>query len=112
MREEQEIKDLREEMADRFGKITEPVENLLKVTLIRLYAKKMGVKSVTERNLRVEIVFSDWELVNAQGIIDLSRVLGGDFKFIESSQRIFVTFKTKTNFLERILKVLKILIRR
>ena len=107
VREEREIKDLREELTDRFGKITEPVENLLQVALIRLAAKNLGVKSIKEQNLRLEIIFSDVKKISAQGIIGLSKIFRRDFKFIESSQRIFLTFRTKKNLLSRILDVLK-----
>ena len=109
VREDREIKDLREELQDRFGKITEPVENLLQVASIKLAAKNLGVKSIKEQNLRVEIIFSDVKKFSAQGIIELSKLFRRDFKFIESSQRIFLTFKTKKNLLIRVLNVLKIL---
>ena len=111
IREELEIKDLREELTDRFGKITEPVENLLQIALIRLFAKNSGIISIRELNFRVEIVFSDLKRISAQGIIELSKIFRRDFKFIETSQRIFLTFKTKNNLLTRILNVLKILSR-
>lgn len=107
MRDEIEIKDLREELQDRFGKISEPVENLLLVAQIRVVAKILGVKSLQENNLRVEIVFNDIKKISAQGIIKLSRLFRSDLKFLESSSRIFLTFKTKKNLLSRILNVLK-----
>ena len=109
IREEREIKDLREELADRFGKITEPVENLLQIALIRLAAKNLGVISVKEKDLRVEIVFSDVKNLSAQGIIELSKIFRGNFKFVESSQRIFLMLRTKKNMLSRILNVLRAL---
>ena len=107
MREDIEIKDLREELEDRFGKISEPVENLLLVTQIRVAAKFLGVKSLQEQNLRVEIVFSDVKRISAQGIIALSKLFRRDLKFIESSQRLFLTFKTNKNLLSRLVNVLK-----
>ncbi|MBQ6297165.1 MAG: transcription-repair coupling factor [Selenomonadaceae bacterium] len=109
IREEREIKDLREELTDRFGKITEPVENLLQIALIRLAAKNLGVISIKEKDLRVEILFSDLKKLSVQGIIDLSKIFRRDFKFVESSQRIFLTFRTKKNMLSRILNVLRAL---
>ena len=107
VRDEMEIKDLREELTDRFGKITEPVENLLQIALMKLLAKNLGVTSIKEQNLRVEIIFSDLKKISAQGIIELSRIFRYDFKFIESSQRIFLTFRTKKNLLSRVLNALK-----
>lgn len=109
VREDNEIKDLRDELTDRFGKITEPVENLLQVAQIRLAAKILGVKSLKEKNLRVEIIFNDLKSISAQGVIELSKIFRRDLKFIESSQRIFLTFMTKKNLLCSLLNVLKIL---
>ena len=107
IRDEREIKDLREELTDRFGKITEPVENLLQVALIRLAAKNLGVRSIKENNLRVEIIFSDLKKISADGIIALNKIFRRDFKFIESSQKIFLTFTTPNEILSKILNALK-----
>ena len=109
VRDDIEIKDLREELQDRFGKISEPVENLLLVTQIRVAAKFLGVKSIQEQNLRVEIIFSDVKRVSAQGIIALSKVFRRNLKFIETAQRIFLTFRTKKNLLNNLVNVLKTL---
>lgn len=107
VREDKEIRDLREELEDRFGKITEPVDNLLQVARIRLAAKNLNVRSVIEKDLRVEIVFGDLQQVSAQGIINLSKIFRDDFKFIETAQRIFILLKTKKNLLGRLINVLK-----
>ena len=107
VRDEVEIKYLREEITDRFGKITEPVENLLQIGLIRLAAKNLGITSVKEKDLRVEIVFSDVKKLSAQGIIELNREYRRDFKFVEDTRRIFITFRTKKEILIRILTALR-----
>ena len=109
VKEDLEIKDLREELIDRFGSITEPVENLLNIARIKIAAKNLCVTSIKEKDLRVEIVFNDVKKISAQGIIELARIFRRDFKFIESSQRIFLSFKTKKNLLTQIFNVLKIL---
>ena len=109
MREDAEVKDLRGELVDRFGKVTAPVENLLQVARIRIAAKNLSVRSIREQNLRVEIVFADVSTISAQGLIELSKIFRRDLKFVESSRRIFLTFKTKEKILVRVLNVLKIL---
>ena len=109
MREDAEIKDLREELEDRFGKVTEPVENLLQIARIRLAAKNLGVRSIREQNLRVEIIFADWKKISVQGLLDLSKTFRRDMKFIETSQRIFITFKSEKNLLPQVLNALKTL---
>ncbi|MBQ3451238.1 MAG: transcription-repair coupling factor, partial [Selenomonadaceae bacterium] len=107
VRDDLEVKDLREEIIDRFGKITEPVENLLNVAKIKIAAKNLSVSSIKEKNLRVEIIFNDMKKISAQGVIELSRIFRRDFKFIESSQRIFLTLKTKKDILSTVLNVLQ-----
>ena len=107
VREDVEVKDLREELTDRFGKLTEPVENLLQVARIRLAAKNLGVRSIREQNLRVEIVFADVKKISTQGLLELSKIFRRDLMFDEREQRIFVTFKTTKNLLTRILNVLR-----
>ena len=109
VKDDLEVKDLREELTDRFGNITEPVENLLMVARIKIAAKNLFVTSITEKDLRVEIIFDDVEKISAQGIIELSRVFRRDFKFIENSKRIFLMFKTKNKLLTRIFNVLRVL---
>ena len=107
LRDEREIKDLREELEDRFGKITEPVENLLQIGLIRIAAKCLGIISVKENELRVEIVFSEVKKLSAQGIIELNREYRRDFKFVEETRRIFIRFRTKKEIMSGILSALR-----
>ena len=107
VRNDNEVRDLRGELEDRFGKITAPVENLLQVARIRIAAKNLGVRSLREQNLRVEIVFADLKLISTDGLIELSKNFGRDMKFLEGTQRIFLTFRTEKNFLTNILNALK-----
>jgi transcription-repair coupling factor (superfamily II helicase) len=44
---EEDITAVREELTDRYGKLPEPVENLLMVAGLRLLARKVGVSDVT-----------------------------------------------------------------
>ncbi|MBR2518181.1 MAG: transcription-repair coupling factor [Selenomonadaceae bacterium] len=112
MREDVEVKDLRDELTDRFGNITEPVENLLLVARIRIAAKNLDVKSIQEKNLRVEIIFGDVKKISSYGLIQLGKIFRKDLKFVESAQRLFLTFHTKKNLLNKIFNVLKGLTRR
>jgi transcription-repair coupling factor (superfamily II helicase) len=50
---EQEIKEYHLELADRFGKLPEEVENLLVLTLIKIYAARAGYTSITVAENRV-----------------------------------------------------------
>ncbi|WP_030270802.1 transcription-repair coupling factor [Streptomyces sp. NRRL B-24484] len=44
---EEDIVHVREELTDRYGKLPEPVENLLMVAGLRLYARRCGVADIT-----------------------------------------------------------------
>jgi transcription-repair coupling factor (superfamily II helicase) len=44
---EQDIAAVREELTDRYGKLPEPVENLLLVAALRMLARKVGVSDIT-----------------------------------------------------------------
>ncbi|MEZ4357460.1 MAG: transcription-repair coupling factor [Eubacteriales bacterium] len=42
-------KELKEELADRFGKVIKPVENLIIISLLRLIASKKGIESIIQK---------------------------------------------------------------
>jgi transcription-repair coupling factor (superfamily II helicase) len=44
---EEDIEQVRAELTDRYGKLPEPVENLLMVAALRLYARRCGVADIT-----------------------------------------------------------------
>ncbi|MFF3565688.1 transcription-repair coupling factor [Streptomyces sp. NPDC002574] len=61
---EDDIKAVREELTDRYGKLPEPVENLLLVAGLRLLARKVGVSDITLQGANVR--FSPVELRESQ----------------------------------------------
>jgi transcription-repair coupling factor (superfamily II helicase) len=61
---DQDIAAVREELTDRYGKLPEPVENLLLVAGLRLLARKVGVSDVTLQGNNVR--FSPVELRESQ----------------------------------------------
>ena len=107
LRNERELKDLREELIDRFGKITAPVENLLQISHIRFVAKGLGVRSIAEKNSRVEIIFSSLKKISAQGIIELHRLFYRSFTLQETEQKISFNISTKKNLPMIILNALR-----
>ncbi|MFG2843176.1 transcription-repair coupling factor [Kitasatospora sp. NPDC048296] len=44
---ESDIQQVRDELVDRYGKLPEPVENLLLVAALRLYARRCGISDIT-----------------------------------------------------------------
>ncbi|MGP3984151.1 transcription-repair coupling factor [Streptomyces sp. KR80] len=61
---EQDVADVREELTDRYGKLPEPVENLLLVAGLRLLARACGVSDITLQGSNVR--FSPVELRESQ----------------------------------------------
>lgn len=54
----EEIDNIRSELEDRFGKLPIPVENLLKVSRLRVTARKKNIKSINTNGRRLEIRLS------------------------------------------------------
>ncbi|MDX2709253.1 transcription-repair coupling factor [Streptomyces sp. PA03-6a] len=61
---EEDVKAVREELTDRYGKLPEPVENLLLVAGLRLLARRLGVCDITLQGNNVR--FSPVELRESQ----------------------------------------------
>ena len=79
-----ELNDLTDELVDRFGTPTDPVERLLRVAKIKEEARLLGIKSILFRNDTITIQWQDeskmvgWDL----GSVDLAlwksmKILGG-----------------------------------
>ena len=56
---EEDIIDLRDELIDRFGEYPEEVENLLTVSVLRKYAKRERVESITEYPRKIELLIEE-----------------------------------------------------
>ncbi|MFW0110110.1 transcription-repair coupling factor [Rothia sp. P13129] len=50
---EEELNDIREELKDRYGELPEPVENLLLVASLRIYARSLGVQEIVVMGTKV-----------------------------------------------------------
>jgi transcription-repair coupling factor (superfamily II helicase) len=61
---EEDIKAVRDELADRYGKLPEPVENLLLVAGLRLLSRRAGVTDITLQGSNIR--FSPVELRESQ----------------------------------------------
>ncbi|MER6302197.1 transcription-repair coupling factor [Kitasatospora sp. NPDC001539] len=61
---EADIQQVRDELTDRYGKLPEPVENLLMVAALRLYARRCGISDITLQGANVR--FGPVELRESQ----------------------------------------------
>ncbi|MCP8618176.1 transcription-repair coupling factor [Salirhabdus salicampi] len=62
-----EIYDIKEELLDRFGNYPEEVENLLKVSRIKIYAKREKIESINEQNKKIELLMEESESKRIDG---------------------------------------------
>lgn len=71
VRKEEHIRELFDEMVDRFGDPPDPVANLIEVARLKNLIRQLGVKSLVEKKDRVEIVFGEKPNVNVVQVMAL-----------------------------------------
>ena len=79
--EEAECSDMREELADRFGDIPRPVENLLRISLLRKQAHDLYLAEVQGKNEVLTFTFAGHAKVRAERIPALLQEFGGRMTF-------------------------------
>ncbi|MGM8215707.1 transcription-repair coupling factor [Bacillaceae bacterium W0354] len=65
--DEGEIFDLKDELLDRFGPFPDEVDELLRVTRIKLYARKEKIESIDERKNKIELLMNESESMKVDG---------------------------------------------
>jgi len=73
VRNEDQIRELVDELIDRFGELPPPVLSLLAVARIRNMARQLGIHSVVEQPTRVDIVFGDKPKVAIDSVLQLQK---------------------------------------
>jgi len=58
LEDEEELRDMKEELKDRFGRLQPPVENLLLVMRLRQLAKEKWVEAIEQKNNQATIKFA------------------------------------------------------
>ncbi len=82
IRKNEEIRDLLDELIDRFGEPTGSVMNLLAVARIKNYARKIGVKSIVEKPSMLEIVLQEQPSFDVKGMVKLEETFGRNLRMI------------------------------
>lgn len=95
-----ELNDLTDELVDRFGTPTDPVERLLRVAKIKEEARLLGIKSILFRNDTITIQWQDeskmvgWDLGSIdQALWKSMKILGGQG---QAGQPLMVYIYTKS----------------
>lgn len=91
-----EVRDLEEEIEDRFGDLPEPVQMLLKVAKIKAYSIQYGMESIEQKDGDITIKLSPEqnEHIDGQKLFEIAQDFLGKIRF-STGQQIGVIFKTK-----------------
>ncbi|RWZ51257.1 transcription-repair coupling factor [Halobacillus fulvus] len=92
---EEDITELRDELIDRFGDYPEEVENLFRVSSIRLFAKEARIESVTEKKKKVDMVMEKEQSQQIDGakLFDFANQYGRTIQLGTEDNQLKVTFK-------------------
>ena len=113
IRKNAEIQELLDELIDRFGEPTPVVLRLLEVARIRNYARALGIRSIVEKPLFIEISFAEKPAFDPDGLLKLLGLFGRNAKMLPPPQqmlriRLAAQYKKNiTNFITRILMLLR-----
>ena len=88
VRQEEHLTELTDELIDRFGNPPPPVTNLLTVARIKNLARILGVRSIAERDGRMEIIFGDTPNVADGGLVNARNLFAGKLAFIPGQPQI------------------------
>ena len=107
LRTEAEVKDLFEEICDRFGNPPESVKNLLRIAKIKIAARNLDIKTISEKNSCVEIIFNSAEKISISGFESLKKFFRERFWDYPADKKILITIEDKKNLLQIIAMILK-----
>jgi len=104
------LRDLQEEMIDRYGLLPEATKNLCKITELRFMAEKLGIRKITSGKNSGVIEFNPKPSVDAAKIISLVQKNPSQYKIKGSNKIEFRGFTNdaneKINFLRKLMEQL------
>ncbi len=84
-------KQLKEEIADRYGKLPRPVENLILISVIKSFASRAGFVSVTRRGRTFTLKYGEESAVDAKAL--LRRLKRHENAQLKAAEPPFIVFK-------------------
>lgn len=78
---EEDVLDVREELLDRYGEFTAPVENLVQIAYIKTLLKSLGFSSVYEKDNSIILQLKDKESINIEAFSKLAAKYKGRILF-------------------------------
>lgn len=113
LRNGEQIRSLLDDLIDRFGEPTPVVMNLLQVARLKNYARNLGIKSIVEKAMFVEITFGPEPTFEVDDLLKLKNQLGSVLRFLPEPtplMRIKTTPASKKNTLNYLTRILMILV--
>jgi len=87
---EDEASELSDELADRFGKVPDPVRNLLKAAVLRCQAHKVYITDIRGSRGTVKLMMKPDAAIKVEAIPDLMLKAGKGFRFVTKGTPYFV----------------------
>ena len=104
-----EIRDLAEEIVDRFGDMPESMINLLQITKIKCLATEIGIQSIIEKNFGVEFIFREDAKITPRSFIELKKLFKNRMQDNPIGRKILIKITEKKNIFKIIFMTMKIL---
>ena len=102
-----ELRDLTDEIIDRFGDMPETFINLMQITKIKILATSLNIQSVQEKNSGVEFIFNEDAKISPKNFIELKNIFKSRFRDNPAERKIFIKLTDRKNIFKIILMVLK-----
>lgn len=112
IRNQEQLSSLLDELIDRFGDPLPAVMNLLQIVRIKNYARDLGIKSIIEKPLLLEITFIPKPQFAVENLLTLKETLGAAVRFLPGMaqlMRIQLAPQHKKNILNYITRLLSML---
>ena len=111
IRSNEEIRQLLDELIDRFGEPSQHVMNLLSVARLKNYGRDIGVKTIEEKAGTLDVVLQESPKFSVKGMVRLQDIFGINLKMIPTQRilrfRLFPQHKKNIlGFVTRILMML------
>ena len=101
IRNEEQISRLLDDLIDRFGEPSEPVMRLLEVSRVKNYARELGVVSMIQKGVLLELVLSTEHKISPENLTAFCKKMGTALKLLPLQQtlRIRMTETQKSDVL-------------
>ena len=104
---EDDLKELKVEMIDRFGPLPEPTQNLFETSSLKIYSKEIGILKINIYDDKAEITLKDKNNIDTKKIINLIQTQPTKFQL--KNQNTIVLKETMESDQSRIREIRKIL---